>query len=260
MYHEQILAHPIKGHYVRYVLDSRMLEHYVLNLTYYLKQDLELLVSSLSLYKAIEKKDFVQVETIVSELTADRSQMYSPKRRMFTFNFAWAIPTINAVDAIVEFAGPDQILEICCGLGLWAGLIRARNGNIIPTDPFVSHWTSKGQKYVQPIHQLDGVSAVNKFKTNVLFICWPGYDESYAYDTLKAFKGNKLVYIGESKEGCNANDDFFVLLDNEWDEIHYSCNILRWCGINDNIRFFTRKEKPPCPPKSYLQALIDGIR
>jgi hypothetical protein len=184
------------------------------------------------------------VQSIIDYATQFKKKVsYFSRSRDSSFflqNFAYAIPSTTAIRDICKFANYAQILEVCSGLGLWAALIRANGGNIIPTDSFTSHGTSQEKKFIDVI-PIDAVSAVNTFPTPVLMICWPGHGDPCAYESLRAFQGDKLVYIGEMKEGCTANNEFFDLLSSEWDEKNYYYRIPQWYGVLDSLSFYTRK-------------------
>lgn len=74
-----------------------------------------------------------------------------------------------------------------------------------------------------------------------LFLCWPPYDEPMAYEALKAFKGQYLWYIGEDEGGCTAGDDFFQLLDSQWELIETCPEFYSWSGLHDELRLYRRK-------------------
>jgi len=61
-----------------------------------------------------------------------------------------------------------------------------------------------------------------------------------AYETLKAFKGNKIIFVGEGKGGCTGCDNFFQELEKNWTETDY-ISIPHWLGMHDSLMFFVRK-------------------
>jgi hypothetical protein len=63
-----------------------------------------------------------------------------------------------------------------------------------------------------------------------------------AYKALKAYTGNKLVYIGENGGGCTADDAFFALLEEKWEEIDEHQPV-QWSGIHDWITVYERRQK-----------------
>jgi len=59
-----------------------------------------------------------------------------------------------------------------------------------------------------------------------------------ASDTLRQFRGDTLIYIGEGEGGCTADDMFFDRLD-EWKHIE-TIDIPQWDGIYDRLSVYQR--------------------
>jgi hypothetical protein len=175
------------------------------------------------------------------------------QRNSFTSNFSWAIPSISAIHKICEFAAGQSILEVGSGLGLWAGLIQAQGGKIIPTDSFTTHGTTMDKTFI-PVQQMDGVSAVVNIQTPVLMMCWPGYRDPMAENALRAFTGDKFIFVGEGQDGCTATDEFFDLLYKDWKCVE-DLEIPSWGGIYDGLSFYVRK---PAQPPVELENHVDS--
>jgi len=60
-----------------------------------------------------------------------------------------------------------------------------------------------------------------------------------ATNAIKSFSGNKLIFIGEGCGGCTADNEFFQILDNEWNNVD-RVNIPRWFGIGDSLSLWSR--------------------
>ncbi len=146
------------------------------------------------------------------------------KRDKFVKQYSWAIPCREAITAIKNFVGDDQILETGCGSGLWAFLLKSEGINIIPTDCGKEPFTNK---YID-IEYLDCEDAVEKYPTPILFQCWSRVSPSN-------FKGNKYVYIGEGENGCTSGYP-----DKSW-EIVSVFELKKWPALHDNIYFCVRK-------------------
>lgn len=102
-------------------------------------------------------------------------------RRLYCKNISWSIPTSNAIDAIYQFVGKQQVLEVCSGTGFWAKLLCLRGIDIIATDNFSPKYDTTGLYH--PIINLNAVAAVKKYTdAKVLMMSWPDYDQSYAAD------------------------------------------------------------------------------
>lgn len=182
------------------------------------------------------------VQRVIDFLTFKRvsTESYDLKRYFRTY-FSWSIPSYEAVRAIRDFVGTDSVLEVCGGLGLWGGLLRAAGVEITVTDSFTSHGSCIENTFTDVI-PMDAVEAVKTFRTPVLFISWPNYNNPIAANALQAFKGNKLVYIGEGPGGCSPDDAFFELLDNFWVDSEYpQPSIPQWYEVDDYLCIFERK-------------------
>lgn len=57
--------------------------------------------------------------------------------------------------------------------------------------------------------------------------------------SLRRYRGDRLVYVGEGVGGCCASDSFFRRLDAEWSEVA-EINIPRWWGLYDCAWFYER--------------------
>ena len=161
-------------------------------------------------------------------------------RAEFVEKFSWAIPDVHSIMEIIKFAEGNEILEVGAGNGFWSILIKTLGGIITSSDPMISHCDFNA--FHKNFQKLDAVEAVKQNPTNVLFICWPSYQNPYAYEALKEFKGNKFIYIGEDKYGCCGSPLFFNLLNDEW-ELKKQIEIECWYTIHDRMEFYERKIK-----------------
>lgn len=166
------------------------------------------------------------------------------KRTDLVRQYAWAVPTINALRRIEE-CGP--IVEIGAGTGYWAYLLRERGVDVIAYDlwpaakgdinryhPNVTCWTEvlKGN-----------VVAAGKHPDRTLMLCWPPYDDEMATQAVKCHAnagGKRVVYIGESDGGCTGDDAFHALLRAEYREVG-EVAIPQWEGIHDYLWVYERK-------------------
>lgn len=158
-------------------------------------------------------------------------------RHKFTEEFAWAIPSEEAIRKIVKFS---PIIEIGAGKGLWARLIQSAGADIIAFDNF--SWDKD-----QPVYfdvQKGTASKAKLYPERTLFLCWPPYDESMALKALVSYHkagGRKLVYIGEGHGGCTGCDKFHEYLYHHFDEID-GMGIPQWPGIHDRMTIYKRKK------------------
>jgi tetratricopeptide (TPR) repeat protein len=167
-------------------------------------------------------------------------------RGVLVRKYSWAIPNEEALTTIRDL-GP--IVEIGAGSGYWSAMLKARGADIKSFD-------------IAPLGTPDGVknyyhgasdrawteilpgdeSTAALYPERTLMLSWPPYGEPVAYNALKNFKGDTLVYIGEGYSGCTGDDAFHELLEAEWESTKY-VDIPQWDGIHDYLTVYKRKPK-----------------
>lgn len=117
-----------------------------------------------------------------------------------------------------------QILEIMCGLGSYAYILRSLNVPVIATDdyswidddPKFLHWKQK--PWIDDIERIDAVSAIKKYgkQVNYVLMSWPPMNEDLAAQVLETMRmvnpECRMIYVGEGKGGVTANDRFFDII------------------------------------------------
>jgi hypothetical protein len=148
-------------------------------------------------------------------------------RDLFTYEISWSIPDKKSIDITTKYS-QGKILSVGSGRGLWEAFIKKQK-EIIATDinpPFETFLD---------VEQISGTDAIKKYEDHTtLFLNWPPYRTSLAYDCITNFKGNTLIYVGERENGCTADKKFFDVLEKDWKCI-LSYEIIRWYDINDSI-------------------------
>jgi hypothetical protein len=175
----------------------------------------------------------------------DRLMAEFYKREYFVKNYGWSIPSQEAIEEIKSFVGNETVLEVGAGYGMWAKLMREAGIKIVATDlPFGNESDIYRPRKVRftEIEEIDSEVAVQKYmyQPYTLMMSWPPYAESMAAKTLKGFKGNKLIFIGEGEGGCTGDDQLFNILRNEWTLVK-EIDIPQWYGIHDYISLWQRK-------------------
>lgn len=154
--------------------------------------------------------------------------------------YAWAIPN---KEAIASICCHSPIVEIGAGSGYWAHLIHEAGGDIVAYDTCQhnprSHVQNVYGKYFD-VKKCDKKVLVDIPSTHTLMLCWPPLDFSMAYDYLKSYTGDKVIYIGEWR-ACTACDAFHDLLDKRWQRIE-CVEIPQYAGINDWMWVYKRKD------------------
>ena len=170
------------------------------------------------------------------QLSEEKFQSFASRRDLVK-HYSWAVPNKEAIEYLVSLS---PIVELGAGTGYWAKVIQEAGGIIYAFDekPYNNHWCDN--QWTE-ILLMDSVDEVVKGLDYTLFLCWPPYDNPFAYQCLKTYTGNNFVYVGESSGGCTGDDDFHNLLNEEWEEDKI-INIPQFWGINDYLISYTRKQ------------------
>lgn len=104
--------------------------------------------------------------------------------------YSWAIPNLRAIK-ILEFFSP--LIEVGCGKGYWAYLLKSKGIDIVAFDRKVkkSCWTEV--KKGGPEKLLDK----NIVQNRSLFLCYPDENTSLAMNCLENFSGEHVIHVGE---------------------------------------------------------------
>jgi hypothetical protein len=84
---------------------------------------------------------------------------------------------------------------------------------VVATDPGtgryhgLKHWVPW-----LPIERLTGVQAVQQYPDHTLLIVWPDYGQRWVSATLRAYRGETVLYVGEGKAGCTGDAAFHAAL------------------------------------------------
>ena len=174
-------------------------------------------------------------------------------RGVLAEQYAWAIPSPDALAAIADFARDCGIIEVGAGTGYWAALLRDLGVDVLAYDAFppgregVTNPYRHRQSYV-PVHHWEDQRAsvaLEMERTRALMLCWPCYSEDWAWRTLRAYLdvgGQRVIYIGEGEWGCNATEAFFATLRTRFKTPIYA-PIPSWPGIHDGVELYERKRR-----------------
>ena len=158
--------------------------------------------------------------------------------------YGFAIPNRDAVETMQKYA---PILEAGAGTGYWAEVLRRQGIDVLAIDNLsgkYSFWLDAAIAF-EPyngtqILNTDAIKEIPKHLERSLFLCWPDYHVSFAYDCVQAFTGKFICYVGEPYNGCTGDKAFHDLLESDFDFIH-SIDIPQWWGLHDYLQVCERK-------------------
>lgn len=173
------------------------------------------------------------------ELSKTMNTLTHELRQLFTTYYAFAVPDKEAIMLIDEFS-PNGVVEIGAGTGYWARMLKMIGGvDVVCYDDYSWDHIEHGRFHtvIKANHQL--IAAAHPERS--LMLCWPPYRSPMANETLRAYTGQTLIYIGEGRHGCTADDGFFDQLEQEWDLIA-ELDIPQWADIHDTLQIYTRRQ------------------
>jgi hypothetical protein len=155
--------------------------------------------------------------------------------------YGFAILTQGMIDRIRVY---EPIFEVGAGLGYWAYEFNRAGISYVATDPYIgldnTYFEGNGKRWV-PIMKMSATEAVGFYPLHTMLMCWPSYQESWAYDALSLYTGSILIYVGESMDGCCADTAFFSSLNENWDEIE-DLGMPQFFGLHDVAQIYRRKD------------------
>jgi len=154
--------------------------------------------------------------------------------------FSWSICSPGDLAWIGEVLGGRGVVEAGAGGGYWAWQMRQAGIDTVayePVDPADNkyvrrEWTSLLR---------DGHDAPKRHRDRALFLCWPSYGDPWAAHALACYEGDLLIYAGEGDGGCCADDEFFRLIEAEWEEAGSSAAHVSYWGIHDYLTAYRRQ-------------------
>ncbi len=165
------------------------------------------------------------------------------KRRMDgVLQWGYAVPSAWAIKQLKKY-GP--FVEIGAGLGYWAQLLAEEGIEVRCYDNFsfnseVWHAGMHHHKIRRGCPKT--LKSVNPKYT--LLLIWPYFKNcQMAVDSLKYYRGDTVVYVGEAKGGCTGGSAFHNRLRRDWDLVS-EITIPKWEGMNDKIYVYKRKTVP----------------
>ncbi len=138
-------------------------------------------------------------------------------RQEFVRRYCWSPPSNTLWKHIAPFN--QHIIEIGAGTGYWMHYLiqfgfRVEGYDIQPY--FNRHANNRyADVKIGSYDVLAGQSGL-KYQDSALLLSWPPYDNPMAFQSLRAFQGNTLIYIGEGHGGCTGDDEFHDLIEAEW--------------------------------------------
>lgn len=181
-----------------------------------------------------------------------RSENWYEQRHRFIQEFGFAIPCAEALDACARH---QPLVEVGAGSGYWSALLRLRGVDVIATDPALAYRTTLRHGAHGGLLALEGKRAIRRFADRNVLMVWPSLRETWARQALKAMRvGRVLLEVTEGEGGCCAEDGFFAVLEDCFEEIG-AVALPVFDGIHDRFTIW-RKKRPYRSDRPRTAALL----
>lgn len=179
-------------------------------------------------------------ETIPDEEYLQTSRKFHERHRLVR-QYAWTITSPATLDFIHEYAG-NHIHDPLAGTGYWAYLLRQYGHKVTASDiaPGNNPWAEDSHYSMESIDAR--ASAYQAGPRATLLLAWPPYQSPIGHQILRAFRGDRIIYIGEGAGGCCGDDQMFRELDRAWREVAWH-RPAQWEGIYDYVTAYRRVKR-----------------
>jgi hypothetical protein len=182
---------------------------------------------------------------VVGEFRLDRSVEESmarfPNRQLLIRKYCWTIPDPDTVAFVAKHAH-GGLVDPIAGTGYWAYVLAQLGVNIVCYDlnPGAELHTNgwHGKDLYAEVCPKDGAEAVAPHADRTLFLSWPPFAQDVGARILMAYKGNRVVYIGEDG-GHTGDDEMRLILDRDWTEVDSRQPVQFW-GVHDRVTVYER--------------------
>lgn len=168
------------------------------------------------------------------QLAVDARELTSPEWLSFKSHiattYAWAVPTDDAIATIGRHG--KQVVEIGSGSGYWAWMLEQAGIQVQAFD-------AAPQQFTWHLVRRGTSADAARYPGHSLLLCWPPWGTSMAFDTLREYTGQTVVYIGEWMMGC-ADARFFALLRADFDAVD-GAELPQWYMRDDRLLVFRRR-------------------
>jgi len=167
---------------------------------------------------------------------------FALRRQEFVHRYSWTVPDPDTLLFVAAWCG-GKIIDPLAGTGYWAYLLDQMSIDVIAYDKEPDDNTWHPEKYERFFEVLkeEAVFSVALHPDRTLFLSWVPY--GYPGDRIiNAYKGDRIVYIGEGEYGCCGDDSMFACLEENWKEVE-SHRPVQWDGMHDYVTIYDRKKK-----------------
>lgn len=167
-----------------------------------------------------------------------------PRRKELVALYSWTVSDPVTVAFVAEHAR-GRVVDPMAGTGYWAWLLAQLGVDVVAYDlnpPAVG----RTENFHHPdtpayatVQRATAVESVLLHPDRTLLLSWPPYGFS-AEVVLKAYQGDRVVYMGEMEGGCCADDALFEAFERDWVEVAERVPV-QWDALHDRVVVYDRR-------------------
>lgn len=162
-------------------------------------------------------------------------------RNALATRYAWSIITPGDVAWMTGILDGRGVVEVGAGTGYWAWQLEQAGVSVAAYDPYPPAADNNYCKHGPYTTLLAaGAEAAAEHPDRALLMVWPPCGGEHAEHALAVYKGDLLIYAGESAGGCTADDGFYEALEAEWTEVGEAPQHVTWSGIHCRLTAYQR--------------------
>lgn len=169
----------------------------------------------------------------------DNAESWIEKRWEYVARYSWTVTDPETVGFVAAHTD-GQMVDPMAGTGYWGYILGQVGVDVVCYDlePETNRW-HEGEKLHVPMTQMDGAQAAALHPDRTLLLAWPPYSQDDGKRVLAAYKGDRVIYLGET-DGCCGDEDLHELFDKDWNPVA-AHRPVQWCGLHDVVIVYDRK-------------------
>lgn len=180
------------------------------------------------------KKALRQALKLDDSMSLEAHEVSFNLKRPYNKRYGFSLVTAETLGALCTIVKDKKVLDAGSGTGFLAQALADRGCAASIT---AAEWDGKkGYGFERIIRQDFAGDATTLLpgEFDVVILCWPNYDTPFAANVANAMqKGQTLIYLGEGRFGCTANEQFFDALDSgKWSYIEKATETLNASHVN----------------------------
>lgn len=132
------------------------------------------------------------------------------ERRAYIAEYGFVLLTKESVQLLATQLRGSRVLDAGSGTGYLSHLLAQQGVDITACDMGHDTFSKYGMKKIWRRDHTGDAGALLPGDFDTVLLCWPPYQEDFAARVLAAMRpGQRLIYEGEGRGGCTADDAFF---------------------------------------------------